>query len=282
MKEIVVISGKGGTGKTVFSGALATFFDNKVLADCDVDASDLHLLTEPKILETIEFRSGKTAFIDEKKCSQCGLCERICRFDAIKNFRVDEISCEGCAFCYHICPMHAIEMKINISGHIFISETRFGDMVFAKLGAGEENSGKLVSKVKEEARKFGKDLMIVDGSPGIGCQVISSIGGANIVVIITEPTMSGIHDLERVLKVCQYFQIDSKIVINKYDLNSEMANEIIEKFGDKILGKISFDKSVLEAVSNGETILESKVVSNEFKKNVLDICSKLKKEIELC
>lgn len=211
MKEVVVLSGKGGTGKTSIVGSLAAIAQSKVLADCDVDAADLHLLLQPVTQQKHEFWSGQVAFIDEEKCTQCGLCQDVCHFDAINDFNVDSISCEGCGFCFHICPDEAIMMRENLSGHWFISETKYGPLVHARLGIAQENSGKLVALVRQQAKqiaeKQGFNYIISDGPPGIGCPVISSLSGANLALLVTEPTLSGIHDLERVIGVCHHFGV---------------------------------------------------------------------------
>jgi len=211
MKEVVILSGKGGTGKTSIVGSFAAIAKNKVMADCDVDAADLHLLLAPSVKEEKEFRSGQVAVIDEEKCTQCGLCQDVCRFDAITDFEVDPISCEGCGFCSHICPVEAISMKESLSGFWFTSNTKYGPLVHARLGIAQENSGKLVALVRQRAKEIaesdGLDYIISDGPPGIGCPVISSLSGANLALLVTEPTLSGIHDLERVLGVCHHFGI---------------------------------------------------------------------------
>ena len=266
MKQIVVISGKGGTGKTVITAAFAALAKNHVMADCDVDAADLYLLLQPSIKERHEFKSGQTATIDKKICQQCGKCIVACRFGAIsQDFVIDPISCEGCAFCSYICPVGAIKMEENLAGEWFISETRFGPMVYAKLGIAEENSGKLVSlvrkKAKELAEKNNCDWVIIDGAPGIGCPVIASLSGIDCALVVTEPTLSGIHDAIRVIDVAKHFGVPVKLVINKYDLNSEMSGKI-EKYCNKnsisLIGKIGFDKSVVEAMVEGKTIMEYK------------------------
>jgi len=209
MKEIVVLSGKGGTGKTSMVASFAALAQNKVLADCDVDAADLHLLLKPKVKEEKEFWSGQVAFIDEDKCTECGLCQELCHFGAIKDFKVDPISCEGCGFCYQVCPVDAITMKDSMSGHSFISETKYGYLCHARLGIAQENSGKLVALVRQNAKLIAErenlDYIITDGPPGIGCPVISSLSGASLALLVTEPTLSGIHDLERVIGVCRHF-----------------------------------------------------------------------------
>ncbi len=264
MKQIVIISGKGGTGKTVITGAFAALAENKVMADCDVDAADLHLLLQPDIKERHEFRSGKTAVIDKEKCIKCGKCAAICRFNAIKDdLTVDRISCEGCAFCSFVCPAGAIKMEENVSGEWFISETRFGPMVHAKLGIAEENSGKLVSLVRKQAKELAEKKkagwVIVDGAPGIGCPVIASLSGIDCAVVVTEPTLSGLHDADRVIGVAKHFGVSCVIIVNKYDLNMDMTGRIENYCKDnniELIGKIHFDKSVVEAMVNGKTAIE--------------------------
>ncbi len=263
MKELVVLSGKGGTGKTSITGCFAALAKNKVLADCDVDAADLHLLLEPVIKQKQEFWSGQVAVIDEEKCNQCGLCPELCRFDAIKDFRVDPVSCEGCNFCYHICPVEAVTMKENLSGHWFISDTKYGSLVHARLGIAQENSGKLVALVRQQAKvvagKEGADFIVSDGPPGIGCPVISSLSGASLALLVTEPTLSGIHDLERVLGVCRHFDVPALVCINKYDINQESTRQIenyCRQQGVEVAAKIPFDNAVTEAVVQGLPVVE--------------------------
>jgi len=263
MKEVVILSGKGGTGKTSIVGSFAALAQSKVLADCDVDAADLHLLLSPSIKEENEFWSGQVAFIDEEKCTQCGLCQDVCRFDAIDDFRVDPISCEGCGFCSHICPVEAITMKESLSGHWFISDTKYGHLVHARLGIAQENSGKLVALVRQHAKQIaerdGLGYIISDGPPGIGCPVISSLSGANLALLVTEPTLSGIHDLERVLGVCHHFGIIALICINKYDLNEDNTRQIeyyCRNQGVGIAAKIPFDNAVTEAIVQGLPVVE--------------------------
>ena len=266
MKEIVVISGKGGTGKTSIVASFAALTRNKaVFADCDVDAADLHLVLEPKIKQTSDFSGGKRATIVTEKCIGCGRCQELCRFDAIhfdgednhmvdKTFTIDPVSCEGCKVCVEFCPVDAIEFNDSVNGEWFISDTRFGTMVHARLGIAEENSGKLVSVIRKEAKKIAqeqkKDLLIVDGSPGIGCPVIASITGADLVLIITEPTLSGKHDLERVADLAAGFKIPTLVAINKFDLNPDMAGQIEEDARSraiKVVGKIRYDKAFTKA-----------------------------------
>ncbi len=263
MKEVVVLSGKGGTGKTSIVGSLAALAKNKVLADCDVDAADLHLLLEPVIKQKHEFWSGQVAVIDEEKCTQCGLCQELCRFKAIEDFKVDPVSCEGCGFCFHICPAEAVTMKENLSGHWFISDTKYGSLVHARLGIAQENSGKLVALVRQQAKlmaeKEGADCIISDGPPGIGCPVISSLSGASLALLVTEPTLSGIHDLERVLGVCRHFDIPALVCINKYDINQENTRQIesyCSSQGVEVASKIPFDNTVTEAMVQGLPVVE--------------------------
>ena len=265
MKELVVISGKGGTGKTSIVAAFANLAKNAVFADCDVDAADLHLVLEPKVKQTSDFSGGKQASIVTEKCIGCGKCKELCKFNAInfdgpandtvgKTFTVDPISCEGCKVCVEFCPVDAIEFNDSINGQWFISETRFGTMVHARLGIAEENSGKLVSLIRKEAKRIAeeekKDLIIIDGSPGIGCPVIASITGADLVLIVTEPTLSGKHDLDRVVELAAGFNIPTLVAINKFDLNPDMAHQIEEdarKQNIKVVGKIRYDKAFTKA-----------------------------------
>ena len=263
MKEIVILSGKGGTGKTTIVGSFAALAKGKVLADCDVDAADLHLLLSPSERQKSEFWSGQVVCIDEDRCTECGLCQKLCRFNAIKYFRVDPVSCEGCGFCSHICPAEAITMKENMSGYWFISDTRYGPLVHARLGIAQENSGKLVAVVRQQAKQIAenevKDLIISDGPPGIGCPVISSLSGTSLALLVTEPTLSGMHDLERVLGVCRHFGVPAMVCINKYDLNEENTRQIESHClsqGVEIAGKVPFDNVVTESIVQGVPVVE--------------------------
>lgn len=263
MKEVVILSGKGGTGKTSIVGSFAAIAENKVMADCDVDAADLHLLLSPSIKEKNEFRSGQVAVIDGDKCIECGLCLELCRFDAIKDYRVDPVSCEGCGFCSHICPVAAIAMHECKAGDWFISDTKHGPLVHARLGIAQENSGKLVALVrrqaKELAEKKGLDYVISDGPPGIGCPVISSLSGVSLALIVTEPTLSGIHDMERVLEVCKHFGVPAMVCINKYDLNDENTlaiHKYCQKKQVDVVAMIPFDNAVTEAMVKGISVVE--------------------------
>jgi len=263
MKEVVILSGKGGTGKTSIVGSFAAIAQNKVMADCDVDAADLHLLLTPSVKEENEFWSGQVAIIDEEKCTQCGLCQELCRFDAISDYRVNPISCEGCGFCLHVCPVEAITMNECRAGDWFISNTKYGPLVNARLGIAQENSGKLVALVRQHAKELaesgGLDYIISDGPPGIGCPVISSLSGANLSLLVTEPTLSGIHDLERVLGVCHHFGIPALVCINKYDINEDNTRQI-ENYclnqGVEVAARIPFDNVVTEALVLGQPVVE--------------------------
>jgi len=264
MKELVIISGKGGTGKTSLMAAFASLAGNKVLCDADVDAADLHLITNPKIMRRNEFQSGNTAVINKDLCTECGICREMCRWDAIGDaFEVNAIGCEGCGVCVHFCPETAIEFPENTCGEWFVSDTRCGPMVHARLGIAEENSGKLVTLVRQEARKLADDknigLILTDGPPGVGCPVIACIGGASAVLIVTEPTVSGKHDMKRVAQLAAHFKIPALVCVNKFDLNVELTREIEYYAGEKgiaCLGRIPFDPIFTKAMIQAQTILE--------------------------
>ena len=286
-KELVIISGKGGTGKTSLTAAFAALAENQVMSDCDVDAADLHLILEPEVKYREDFHGGKTASIDRNLCTQCGKCIEVCRFDAIsEDFVVDDISCEGCGVCVYFCPVEAIDFPESLSGEWFISETRFGPMVHAKLGIAQENSGKLVTTVRRNAgliaEKEGRDLIIVDGAPGIGCPVIASIGGADCVLVVTEPTLSGIHDMERVIKLTTHFNLKTLVCVNKFDLNPQMTEQIetyCTSSGVNFVGKIHFDQVITEAMVQRKSVIEYSdgVVAKEIREiwqNVREILAK--------
>lgn len=264
MKELVVISGKGGSGKTSVLAGFASITQNKVLCDADVDAADLHLITDPKIRERHDFQSGHTAVIDPDRCTQCGLCRELCQWQAISaDFVVDAIECEGCGVCHYFCPAQAVDFPINTCGQWFISDTRFGPLAHACLGIAEENSGKLVTLIRQQgkqlAEKHGAELLLTDGPPGIGCPVIASLGGASAVLIVTEPTVSGKHDMERVADLAAFFRIPAMICVNKYGLNPEQA-EAIENYAVekdiKVMGRIPFDPAFTKAMVQGKTVIE--------------------------
>ena len=264
MRELVILSGKGGTGKTTLTAAFASIIENRILCDADVDAADLHLLMAPDIKQTTDFLGGGLAVINPDKCTQCGICIDLCRFDAIKeNFEVDAIECEGCGVCVDLCPEQAIDFPVQTCGQWYISDTRFGPMVHARLGIAEENSGKLVALIRHEAKNLAEaknlDLMITDGPPGIGCPVIASVGGATAMLIVTEPTVSGSHDMARVADLAAHFKIPAMICVNKFDLNPDKARAIENLAEEKnitVLGRIPFDPAFTESMVQGKTIFE--------------------------
>ena len=273
-KELVVISGKGGTGKTSIVASFAALTAKTVLADCDVDAADLHLVLDPKIVRRESFSGGKRARIKPGHCTACGKCEDLCRFDAIyfdgpgngrvdKTFRIDPIACEGCGVCVWFCAENAIDFAPAVNGEWYVSETRHGPMVHAKLGIAEENSGKLVSTVRQEAAKLaeqrGADLVLIDGSPGIGCAVIASITGADLVLIVTEPTVSGLHDLDRVAALTRHFTIPALVCVNKWDLNPQLASQIeqqAQRHGLAVAGRVRYDRAVTDAQIRKQAVVE--------------------------
>lgn len=263
MKQLSIVSGKGGTGKTTITAAFAALAQNHVMADGDVDAADLHLILTPQIRKEEEFYGGRAPSLDKAKCDECGICMEVCRFDAIHEFIIDPVSCEGCGVCMHACPNEAIRMEDKLSGRWFISDTRFGPMVHAKLGIAEENSGKLVTLVRQQGRliaeKNHRDLIIIDGPPGIGCPVIAAITGVDIVLVVTEPTVSGIHDMERVLGVAEHFGVPAMVCINKCDINHENTlkiKEYCQHRGIDVMGEIPFDLVVTKAMVNGQAVVE--------------------------
>ncbi len=272
MKELVIISGKGGTGKTTLAAAFASLAANAVIADCDVDASDLHLVLNPARRISNQFFCGSSAEIRSSGCIRCGACLAHCRFEAVKmeggiageaEFSIDEISCEGCGACARFCPVKAIDLNQRYCGEWYISETRFGPMVHAVLGPGAENSGKLVNLVRANARRIagerGRDIIITDGPPGIGCPVISSVTGADAVLIATEPTLSGMHDLQRIMALARHFRIRTYVCVNRADINAEMTEQI-EKLsvesGASYAGALPYDREVNSAHDNGVSIIE--------------------------
>ncbi|NCC24529.1 MAG: 4Fe-4S dicluster domain-containing protein [Deltaproteobacteria bacterium] len=263
MKEIVVISGKGGTGKTSIVAGLAQFGPDKVLADCDVDAADLHLVLHPEIRETHEFWNGEEARIDPDLCTACGLCHEHCRFGAIEPgdpYRVKADHCEGCGVCAFVCPSGAAAMNLRMCGHWYRSDTRFGPMIHAALGIGQENSGKLVTTVRKAAHDLAEDkgleMVLVDGSPGIGCPVIASLTNASAAVIVAEPTVSAFHDMRRVHELTAHFKIPAMAVLNKSDINPTMTGDMAdfcEKTGIAVVGRIPYDLKFTQAQVRGLT-----------------------------
>jgi MinD superfamily P-loop ATPase len=274
VKELTVLSGKGGTGKTSLVASFAALAESKVLADCDVDAADLHLIIAPDPVTRNVFRGGFTARIDHDSCTGCGTCIDLCRFGAVSSCEspggaaavfstVDRLGCEGCGVCAHFCEAGAIEMEESDQGEWFVSQTRHGPMVHARLGIAAENSGKLVSLIRNRARTLaeerGLELVIVDGSPGIGCPVIASVTGCDLVLAVTEPTLSGLHDLERVVLLAGHFDAPVAVVVNKYDLNEEMALEIEQWCADRkirIAGRIPYSGEFTAAMIAGQSVVE--------------------------
>jgi MinD superfamily P-loop ATPase len=280
MKQLVIISGKGGTGKTIISAAIATLARNKVMADCDVDAANLYLLLQPEIQETQPFSGGKKALIDSDKCTLCQECAAVCRFEAIaenenEEIIIDPIACEGCGVCSYICPVDAIKMEEAFSGEWFVSQTKYGSFVHARLGIGEENSGKLVAEVRKKAKEIAErdslDFVIVDGPPGIGCPVISSLSGTDLALVVTEPTLAGIHDMERVVQMASHFRTRTACCINKFDINLQNSAQIeswCRENSIPLVGKIPFDEEVTESMVQGIPLTEytNNPASKEVKK----------------
>jgi len=274
MKELVVISGKGGTGKTSIVASFAALAKNKVLADCDVDAADLHLVLDPEVEYAEDFSGGRRAEIVPARCNDCGSCYEVCRYDAVTrdadldevvtvNYRIDPIACEGCGVCVRACPAEAITFQPAVNGQWHRSRTRHGHLVHAKLGIAEENSGKLVTLVRNHAKEIAQQsnlsLIIIDGSPGIGCPVIASITGSDLVLVVTEPTQSGKHDLERVTDLTRHFGIPTLVCINKWDLNPEITSEIETLARERsaaIAGKVRYDNAITEAQIRKLSVVE--------------------------
>ena len=287
MKEIVVISGKGGTGKTSITASFAYLGgEDVVVADCDVDAADMHLLMQPDFAKSEDFYSGVIAEINQDECIKCGKCKDVCRFDAVpiinEQYTINALNCEGCDYCARVCPTNAITMVKQNVGKVHISNTKVGNaMVHAELGIGADNSGKLVAKVKKEAKllaeKTNKKYIIIDGSPGVGCPVVSSLSGANFVVLVTEPTVAGLHDLERVYQLVKKFKIKAGCIINKADLNLQVYNKIedfLKRENIVNIASLPYDETFTKAMTVGQTIVEYD--DNDLKNRVIESWDKIK------
>jgi MinD superfamily P-loop ATPase len=281
------VSGKGGTGKTTFTASLGVLLENSLLADCDVDASNLYILFPGDPVEEHEYYRGKKAVIDQEKCDRCGICERVCRFDAIipgEKYGVDQYACEGCNACVVSCPRNAITLVQSLAGRYFFAWSGGKPIVYARLSPGEENSGGLVAEVRklalEKAKELKRDYVIIDGAPGIGCSATSSIVGVNYVVVVTEPTMSGLHDLKRIVETLKCLKREFGIVINKYDINSVVSREIEDyclSEGLDLLGKIPFDETVVRASVECKPVVtyENSPAAESIKKIVEKIIEKI-------
>ncbi|SES78057.1 MinD superfamily P-loop ATPase, contains an inserted ferredoxin domain [Methanococcoides vulcani] len=285
MKQLVIISGKGGTGKTTITAAIASMAENAIIADCDVDAPNLHLVLEPEITEASDFHGMEIAHIDTERCTGCNICIENCNFDAIyTDHSINSCKCEGCGVCEYVCPENAIKMINNPSGSVFDSMTRYGPMVHAELMIGEEASGKLVTAVKEHASSLagenGAELIICDGPPGTGCPVIAAITGADLALIVTEPSLSGIHDLERIIQVTDHFRIPAIVCINKYSINEENTKQIeisCKENGIIVAGKLPYDTIPNKAMIGKKTVIE--YADNEFSENLREIWKTVRSEL---
>ncbi|MCU0305255.1 MAG: ATP-binding protein [Thermoanaerobaculales bacterium] len=267
MRQIVVVSGKGGTGKTSVVASFAALAERPVLVDCDVDAADLHLVVQPTLVSRQDFIGGVRAAIDPERCNDCGECAELCRFGAIVGpageRRIDPMACEGCGVCAWFCPAAAIDLVDRVDGEWYLSETRFGPLVHARLRPAGESSGKLVSLLRDRARSIAAaralDTVLVDGSPGIGCPVIASVTGADVVLVVTEPTLSGLHDLERVVCLTRHFGIPTLVAVNRWDVNEENTRRIEDtatRLGAAPAGRIRLDPAVTEAQIEGLPVVE--------------------------
>ncbi len=296
MKELVIISGKGGTGKTSVTASFAAQARNTMVADCDVDAPDLHLLLDPQVQERFPFSGGKNAEINPEQCTNCGLCQQYCRFEAIaptgpnnsqysQTYYVDPLACEGCGVCAEFCPNQAIEMKDAVNGEWYKSQSRFGPMVHARLGVAQENSGKLVTLVRQKAKDWAgqknADLLICDGPPGIGCPVIAAINGADFVLLVSEPSLSGVHDLQRALQLVRHFELPAMLAVNKFDLNPEVTRQMEQQAREQnvaVAGRIPYDPAMVEAQMEGKCVAEYKDCPS--RRAVLEIWDSIQKIVQ--
>ncbi len=283
MKQIAILSGKGGTGKTILAACFAFLSQNKIIVDCDVDAANLHILLHPKMKSKGEFKGSHLAVIDDDECTVCGICESVCRFEAITGTTIDPVACEGCEVCFHMCPEGAIRMEKVVDGEWYVSGTPYGPFVHAKLGPGRPNSGKLVSLIRQKALeialKGNYEYVIIDGPPGMGCPVISTLSRIDLALITTEPTLSGIHDMDRVIQVANHFGVKAAVCINKHDLNPRMSQDVEKYCHEKsiaMVGKVRFDRVVPQSISQCVPLVEfsNDGVSEDIRKvwnNVLNV-----------
>lgn len=287
MKELVIVSGKGGTGKTSISAALAFLAPKKILVDSDVDAANLHLVSGCANRETHEFKAGFEPHVDSEVCKRCGKCTDFCRFNAIEAGVVtDPLQCEGCGVCAYICPSHAIRMEERQAGHWFIADTRLGQLIYAELGLSVENSGKLVSKVRQEAKKIAAanhvPLIITDGPPGIGCPAIAALSGASLALAVVEPTLSSMHDLERLVDLVAYFAIPVAVCINKSTLhreNTRLINDWCQSKGIPVIGQLPYSDAFRTAVASGKTVLE--VADSSVKEHMTHLWRNIMGQLDL-
>ncbi len=268
IKELTIVSGKGGTGKTTITAAFASLCKNKIMTDCDVDAADLHLILQPEVLHQESFIGGRAPVMDKSICTECGTCQEVCRFNAVdldsdQSYIINSFACDNCALCVFACPEKAISMVDSVNGNWFISKTPYGKMVHAKLGIAEDNSGKLVTLVRQQAKKLaeeeGLSLIVNDGPPGIGCPVTAAITGTSLVLVVTEPTLSGIHDMERVVDLCRYFQVPVQVCINKYSINlvnTQKIREYCANLGIAIVGELPFEPLVNKALVARQNVID--------------------------
>ncbi len=277
MKQLVIVSGKGGTGKTTLTASFAVLAENKVICDCDVDAANLFILLNPQILKEEAIITSQRPIIDKSKCIKCGKCEKYCRFDAITEFQVDNVKCEGCGVCKIVCPVDdAIVLQDFAGGEIFTTETEYGPFFYGKLKPGAGNTGKLVTEIRKRAFNLAnerkKELILIDGSPGIGCPVIASVSGTDLALIVTEPTLSGEHDLIRIAKLTQHFKVKTFVCINKSDINpqiTERIEKLCKELDIKVIGKIPYDPVVTKAMMNGKPVVE--YTENDVTKEITKI-----------